>query len=60
VPECERAAQEKIGDAREIGCLTQYLALDLCRADDPVCIHPNPAECVEQNDAYVACLENAI
>jgi hypothetical protein len=59
-PKCEQEAQKKIDDAREIGCLIQYLSLDLCRVDDPVCTHPNPAECVEENDAYVLCLENAL
>jgi hypothetical protein len=60
IPECEQMAQAAIDGAREAGCLEPYLALDACRADDPVCTHPNPSECVEENDAYIRCLEDAI
>jgi hypothetical protein len=60
IPECEQTAQAAIDGAREAGCLEPYLALDACRADDPVCTHPNPSECVEENDAYIQCLEDAI
>jgi hypothetical protein len=60
VPECEQTAQAGIDGARDVGCLDQYLTLDVCRADDPVCTHPNPNECVEENDSYIQCLEDAI
>jgi hypothetical protein len=59
VPQCQKAAQDGINGARAVGCLDQYLALDVCRANDPVCTHPNPNECVQENAAYIQCLTNA-
>ncbi|HSU40121.1 MAG TPA: hypothetical protein VLJ38_11145, partial [Polyangiaceae bacterium] len=59
IPDCEQAAQDAIDAASQIGCLDQFLALDACRADDPVCTHPNPNECVAENAAYIQCLEDA-
>jgi hypothetical protein len=59
VMDCEKAFQDAAAEARSIGCLDEFLALDACRADDPVCTHPNPRECVPENDAYIQCLENA-
>jgi hypothetical protein len=59
VPQCQKAAQDGIDGARAVGCLDQYLVLDVCRANDPVCRHPDPKECVPENDAYIQCLTNA-
>src|SRR5258708_38860249 len=46
-------AQDGINGAIAVGCLDQYLALDKCRANDPVCTHPNPNACVPENTAYI-------
>jgi len=60
VPECEQAFQYAAASAEEKGCLEEFLVLDVCRADDPVCTHPSPTECVEENASYIQCLEDAI
>jgi hypothetical protein len=60
IPECEQAFQDAADSAGGKGCLEEFLVLDVCRADDPVCFHPDPNECVEENDAYIQCLEDAI
>jgi len=59
VPQCQKAAQDGIDGARAVGCLDQYLTLDKCRVNDPVCTHPNPNECVPENAAYIQCLQDA-
>jgi hypothetical protein len=59
VADCEKAFQDAVAEATKIGCLKEFLALDACRADDPVCTHPNPNECVPENNAYIQCLTNA-
>lgn len=59
VPQCQQTAQQGIDDAKAAGCLNQYLALDKCRANDPVCTHPDPSKCVAENNAYIQCLTDA-
>jgi hypothetical protein len=59
VPQCQQTAQAGIDGAKTVGCLDQYLALDKCRASDPVCTHPDPSKCVQENAAYIACLQDA-
>lgn len=59
VAQCQKAAQDGIDGAKAVGCLDQYLALDQCRVNDPVCTHPNPNECVPEDAAYIQCLQNA-
>lgn len=59
VPQCQKDAQDAIIGAQAVGCRDQYLALDKCRANDPVCTHPNPSECVPENAAYIQCLTDA-
>ena len=60
VADCEKAFHEAADGAKAVGCLDEFLAFDACRVNDPVCTHPNPNECVGENDSYIQRLENGV